>query len=477
MIYLELDVNKRESLGRQFYTQIRLRILNGILAAGLKLPSTRAISQEYHIARNTVIEVYEQLNAEGFLISKHGSGTYVNEGAFFPELKTAEIKNKELKDERIKDERIKREENVRKEEPEDRIDFSSGSPDISLFPRGQWARCLKRVCDYASDRDLDYGPSKGDEKLCLEITKYLQRVKGIDCSSSQVFIFDGSFSAIRSAAEILTKKDKTILVEKPLFTSIMDSFKFLGLNIFYSSVDEQGIQTGILKENKKINCIAVTPSHQYPTGMVLTIQRRLELIKYVQDNDSYILENDYDSEFRYSGYPVPSLYRLDPERVIHIGTFSESMFPAMRVGYMVVPAHITSEVADFKSMYGHTVSLTVQRALTYFIQEGYLEKHIAKMKRLYKQKQQILLSLLKDELQIPYTIEGATTGLYVVLCIDKDVSVNVREAIEKAGIAVYYQEDWDAPVLTNKILIGFGAPREEELKLGVPVLADILNKL
>lgn len=468
MLYLELHRDSSTSLGRQLYDQLRTRIFQGDLQAGTRMPSSRNLAKDYQIARNTVIEVYEQLIAEGFLATKQGSGTFVNDGAYFSgfEEKQSPIPTPPPS-----------------AAPKNSIlNFAIGTPDISLFPRGTWAKHLKQVCDYSPDSDFHYGNPDGDAELQAQLTDYLSRTKGIHCSPAQVLIFNGSHQALILAATLLRGQSGSVLMEDPGYSPLQKAFADLGLNITFAPVDSQGMTIDHLKSDSNFDFVCVTPSHQYPTGTVLSIQRRLELLNYAEQQNSYILENDYDSEFRYSGFPVPSLYRLNSRRVIHVGTFSQCLYPAIRMGFMVLPESLLEKARYLKRIHGLTPPFITQRALAGFIREGQLERLIAKMKKHYNKKQIYLLNGLKQRLSsdrpVSYNILGDAAGLHIVLQIPRiDDSRNFRDQLLQAGLRIsgfeYYSEDTPGP--RNCLLMGFGALNEQEIDKGLDLFTEQLR--
>ncbi|GAG95469.1 unnamed protein product, partial [marine sediment metagenome] len=239
--------------------------------------------------------------------------------------------------------------------------------------------------------------------------------KGIKCYPDQIIILSGSSEGFLIIGKLLKPYYNNVIIEDPVYNGIQKIFKSLDIKFYPIPVDDKGIRSDLIPENIKNHFIIVTPSHQFPTGSVLPIQRRVKLIKLARNINTYIIENDYDSEFRYTGQQISSLHLLDPEIVIHIGTFSESLYPSLRLGYMVLPESLVKDCCKIKESCGLFTPSIYQLALSNFIKEGYFERHINKMKKLYKGKRKILIDKLKDEFKSSIKISGDSIGLYIVV--------------------------------------------------------------
>lgn len=459
MIWLDIDKSGDISLTKQICGQLRERILKKDLVAGQKLPSTRKLALELGISRNRMLEVYEQLTAEGYLESYVGSGTYIAKNSS-PEkyLNNSDQDNVYI------------DSNWDTNKSSDVINFISGTPDLSMFPRIRWSKCLKEACLDAPPDILDYVGSAGVFDLRVTISKLLQRTKGIKCRPEQIIIISGSSEGFLILAKMLGRPLNKVMIEDPAYVGIKRIFEAMNINLHTVPVDEKGIITDLLPDKCESSLIIVTPSHQFPLGSVLPVQRRIKLIEYSRKNNIFIVENDYDSEFRYAGLPISPLYLIDPDRVIHMGTFSESMYPGIRTGYMIVPASLVDKCCEVKEAMGLLTSSVKQMALSYFIKKGFYEIHISKMRKSYQKKNEILVNSLKGSFKNTVRITGDTTGLFIV-CEFEGIEFNneVLRKIEESGVLVYTVEEHSVikGVHSNKIILGYGNLGISEIEEGI----------
>ena len=459
MIWINIDKTKNVSLTKQIFEQIRSKILKKELVPGEKLPSTRKLASELNVSRNIILTVYDQLNAEGYLDTHNGSGTYIATGTFLTNYIDSykHDSNKKI--------------NKKKTLPNNKIiSFEIGIPDLKSFPIIIWSKLIKEASLDITEKELNYPDIKGFYKLRSELAKYLLKTKGIVCNSEQIIIISGSIHAFFILGELFKTSNKSIIIEDPSYMSIYKIFDKLEFNIIPISVDEMGINTDLILGKEKIGSILVTPSHQYPSGSVLPIQRRIKLIEFAQKNQIYIIENDYDSEFRYTSPPINSLHLLDPERVIHIGTFSETLFPSLRLGYMVLPVKLIEKVCEIKSIFGLYTSTIKQIALSNFISKGHFELHVAKMKKKYQKKNELLKNILKNYFGKDIEISGDSTGLYLVIEF-KNIKLNnvMMNKIHKQDVKVerIKNHSINNSEYDNKILLGYGNLSMDKILEGI----------
>lgn len=312
------------TLARQIDQQIRQLILSGAFPSGYRLPSTRKLSADLSVSRNTVIEAYSQLSAEGYLTPHAGSGTVVAEGLHvlahaMPSAQTPVRKQK-------------------KTPPQNTIDFRTGIPALASFPRREWGNLYREICSQIPASSFGYCETSGALALREAIAQYLCRSRGLSCDPNQIVITSGATQGLSLISHILQDKQKVVLVEYPTHTGLRKVITAAGCSIAGVPVDDRGLRTELLDTRmQRTSFIYTTPSHQYPTGSILPIQRRLALIRYAQQNNCYIVEDDYDGEFRYEGQPVSTLYELDPVRVIYLGSLSKILAPSLRLGFLVLP--------------------------------------------------------------------------------------------------------------------------------------------
>lgn len=457
--------NNGVSLSRQIYDKIRTMIFNGELAAGQKLPSSRALSQQLGVSRNTVLEVYNQMIAEGYLEAFHGSGTVVAEG----------LKCETLPDRRICGKRGAREE----ENGGIAFDFSTGVPALKLFPQKEWGRLYQNICSSLPSTAYGYCSESGVWKLRESIAEYLFRSRGITCDPEHIMITSGSTQGLSLISNLLKKDRKKVFIEEPSHPGLRSVITSAGCPIEPIPTDNQGIHTGSMRPGQDVSFIYTTPSHQYPLGSILSIRRRLSLIRYAEENNCYIVEDDYDSEFRYEGQPVSSLYELNPERVIYIGSFSKILSPAIRLGFMILPDKLLSPCRTLKTYSDvHTDALT-QYTLAEFIRSGQLERHIWKMKKYYSRNRNHMLQELTGQFPGEFEILGHATGLHLVA---KFHHVRFTEQlvgeIARQGVRVYPVEDYllnKRGLHSQEILMGYSSQTLSDITEGIRILKNVIR--
>jgi GntR family transcriptional regulator/MocR family aminotransferase len=467
MLWVKIDRSSDVSLTRQIFEDLRSKILNKEMIAGEKLPSTRKLAMELKVSRNIIIEVYEQLIAEGYLESLEGSGTYVAKGTSlerFMNYYTYDVAYKTVKE--------------KQNDTADVINFISGTPDLSLFPKIWWAKCMKEACLDATPDSINYTSSAGIYDLRKSISKLLLRTKGIKCEPENIVITSGTSESFLILSKFFQGKYDEAVVEDPSYTAIKNIFKYMNINLYEVPADDRGMNVEMIPDNKKSSFIVVTPSHHFPLGGVLPIQRRIKLIEYARKNNIYIVENDYDSEFRYTGYPISSLQILDADHVIHAGTFSESMYPSIRIGYLVVPPKMSRDIKIVKSYLGLSKSSIDQIALSYFIKRGYFERHLNKMKKIYFKKRESLIGSLRASFGDRAKISGDSTGLYIVVEFEGiNFTDELLKKIKDYGVNLYAMDEYASAkgMYASKIIFGFGNLSIDQITEGIDRLKKALN--
>ncbi|WP_068984996.1 PLP-dependent aminotransferase family protein [Lysinibacillus xylanilyticus] len=453
MLWIPIDRSSDIPLNRQVYQQIREKILNGHLQAGERLASTRVLSFELKVSRNVILEAYDQLLAEGFLIARSGSGTFVAEGAFLTQHEAPflfEVDEKKLKNHII--------------------NFRSGIPALDLFPRKTWAKLSHQLWNDIESTNFGYDFPEGRLELRQTLAHYLLRTRGVHCHPEQIVITSGATQALTLVSRLLLSPNDIAIIEDPITNDIQTIFKSSGASLYPIPVDEYGMKTALIPENLHPKFVFLTPSHQFPLGGTLPIQRRIQLINFARRNNCFLVEDDYDSEFRYEGPPVSSLQGLDLERVLYIGSFSKILSPALRIGYIVLPTHLIEKCRQLKWLTDlHTPSLD-QLILAHFIKEGYLERHIAKMKKFYKNQRDFLIQCLQTTFSNKVKILGYSTGLHLIAELeDIHFSKELLFKIEQLGVRVYPVEDHsiEKGKNTNRIILGYGHLKKNEIEEGV----------
>ncbi|WP_285397195.1 PLP-dependent aminotransferase family protein [Lysinibacillus sp. fls2-241-R2A-57] len=456
MLWIPIDHSSDIPLNRQVYQQIREKILNGHLQAGERLASTRELSVELKVSRNVILEAYDQLLAEGFLIARRGSGTFVAEGAFLTQHETPflyEVDEKKVKNHII--------------------NFRSGIPALDLFPRKTWAKLSHQLWNDIESTNFGYDFPEGRLELRQTLAHYLLRTRGVNCHPEQIVITSGATQALTLVSRLLLSPKDIAIIEDPITNDIQTIFKSSGASLYPIPVDEYGMKTALIPENLHPKFVFLTPSHQFPLGGTLPIQRRIQLINFARRNNCFLVEDDYDSEFRYEGPPVSSLQGLDLERVLYIGSFSKILSPALRIGYIVLPTHLIEKCRQLKWFTDlHTQSLD-QLILARFIKEGYLERHIAKMKKFYKNQRDFLIQCLQTTFSNKVKVLGYSTGMHLIVELeDIHFSKEVLFKIEQLGVKVYPVEDHSIEKgrHNNRIILGYGHLKKNEIEEGVTIL-------
>ncbi|MFF2017063.1 PLP-dependent aminotransferase family protein [Paenibacillus sp. NPDC058177] len=453
---------------KQIYTLLRERIFSGRYAAGSSLPSTRDLASELGVSRALIVEVYEQLIAEGYLEGRQGSGTYVLDlGASRP----------------VQAQSIDPESSNEMTSPElapsfNGIDFRPSFPSLEHIPHKKWKEVTLSVYDqaYASNFGYDEDPA-GNRLLRANICRYLLDAKGIQCSPSQVIVTAGATQAISLLCKLLLNPEDAVAIEDPTASFIHSIFAATGADIIPVPVDDHGLCVEGLPTHVQPKCIFVTPSHQFPFGSILSISRRIQLLDYARQTGSYIIEDDYDSEFRYAGMPVHALRELDSQRVVYVGTFSKNLYPSLRLGYMVVPQELIDPLLRLKRMTDMQCPTLSQITLARFIADRHLERHITRMKRIYGKRRKRLISALTEAFGHKVNISGDAAGLHLVAKLPGCQFDSLTAAqLEERNIKIYPAERYTIAKgkYEESLIMGFGNVTESQIAEGIRTIADLL---
>lgn len=459
---IPIQTDSRLCLYEQIYQYIKREIIDGSLSQGERLPSTRLLSKQLKISRSTIELAYGQLKSEGYLESIPGSGYFICDIEGIHQEQPVEKGNV--------DDQIRK-----KSQEEFQIDFSLNGVEWSTFSMNAWRKASKLTLMEDLDRLLASGDSNGEEKLRQSISDYLHRSRGVKCSRDQIIIGAGNEYLLMLLSQILSgdKGDGNhIAMENATYLQAYQIFKNLDWKIDAVEMDQFGMMPGLLRKTRA-EIVYLMPSHQFPLGITMPLKRRQELLGWAkEDENRYIIEDDYDSEFRYVGRPIPSMQGLDPyEKVIYIGTFSKSIAPSIRISYMVLPVKLMKLYQDTLSFYASTVARMQQQTLYHFITEGYFERHLNKMRGIYKSKRDCLLEELKKQSWID-SVYGEEAGLHLRAQID--ASISERELIARAkehevrvyGLSEYLisqREIESHPML----LFGYAGKTEAEIREGI----------
>lgn len=429
----------------QIYEYFKNEIINGTYKANTKLPSKRNLAKEYNISLNTVDNAYSKLLEEGFIYSKERQGFFVSDVGELYVLDSKPI-------------------HITKEEENIEYDFSYSGVSEE-FPYKIFKKISSNIFDNKDILEkVDY---QGYLPLRTQISEYLDKSRGFKADPSQIVISSGSEYLFQIIFKLISGK---FGIEDPGYNMLSNIMDTNDINYEFIPVDENGMDLTKLKKSKSDFCV-ITPAHQFPTGVIMNMQRRVELLN--MKKIKYVIEDDYDSEFKYSKRPVPALKSIDVnDKVIYIGSFSKSISPSFRVSFMVLPFDLVEKYNKIFKFFICPVSIMVQKMLTTFIETGEFEKHLNRMRKIYSKKRQLLIDMLSERKDI--TIRGADAGLHVVLEYPKNYSEEyiVKKAKEKK-IKVYGLSSYGTKREIPSILLGFATLSEEKLKEGVKLFLEI----
>lgn len=457
---ITLDVKSTIPLYEQIYEYIKTDIRNGKISCGEKLPSTRALAKYLEISRSTVELAYEQLLAEGYVEAEACRGFFVTQ--------IEELYQWETAKETVAQKIIK-EENVYK------YDFSPRGVDLQSFPYSVWRKLSKEILSNDKSDLFQLGDSQGEYELRETICRYLYQARGVNCEPEQIVIGAGNEYLLMLLSTVLGKNRK-IAFENPTYRQAYRLFENLSYDTCVVEMDRKGMCVDKLRKSGA-EIAYVMPSHQYPLGIVMPIKRRMELLGWAaEEEERYIIEDDYDSEFRYKGKPIPALQGFDREdKVIYIGTFSRSIAPSIRISYLVLPKNLLKVYNEKSRFLSSTVSRVDQLIIQQFIERGYYERHLNKMRALYKNRHDIMVNELKPLLKY-CSISGENAGVHLLLTFieGKEEKILTQKAKEQ-GIKVYGLSTYDIKKKEKEqavILLGYANMSEEKIIQAIHALTN-----
>ncbi|MBD1577036.1 PLP-dependent aminotransferase family protein [Vibrio sp. S11_S32] len=450
---------------KQVYQRIHTAILQGILKPGQRIPAARTLAKEMGVARGTVEEGYALLKAEGYIESKGQAGTVVSTKLLDP----SRAKKINIRD---------RKPGFSSEiEISDVLPFQLGIPALDAFPRQTWSRMAARCARNMNVDDLAYPSVYGDPQLRIAIAQYLQLSRGVQCQPTQVFITSGYVHSINWITKVLLPPQSEIGIEDPgypLTRHVLTNNQFHPVPI---PVDKDGLH---LPEQSKVAAVIVTPTHQSPTCVSLSLQRRQALLDWAVTQQSWIIEDDYDGEYRHAGPPLPALKSLDTQdRVIYSGTFSKVLFPSLRIAYIVVPASQVSAFEQCSELYAGNVSTLTQRSVLSFMQEGHLARHIQRMRKLYRERRELTADVFNRILGDKITIEPQLGGMHMIVKLNDPNTDDaaLSHKIMQAGLFSHGLSQWSSrPVHPSLILSFTNIKSEQECQQLAYRLKDIINQ-
>jgi GntR family transcriptional regulator/MocR family aminotransferase len=484
-MYIAIDPNR--AMYRQIYERLREGIVTGEFPPGTRLPSTRALATELGVSRRTTLVVYEQLLAEGYVVGRAGSGTTVAPGLTPP---------RGLPGRRASEPRAGRTlrlasfgrrlaNSVQPSRwigggPALQYEFRHPLPAVDDFPWVQWRRLTARRLRQASIGFLSYGPPEGYEPLRMAIAQYLHRSRGFMCDPAHMIIVGGAQQAFDLTARVLVDPGDTIVIEDPQYPGARQVFVAAGARLVPIAVDGNGLDPTRLEARAGEARLAyVTPSHQFPTGAVLPLERRLALLDWAEKTGAWVVEDDYDSEYRFRGHPIAAIKSLDRAgRVVYVGTFSKLLFPALRLGYLVVPPELAPAFVTAKFLADRHAPTIEQAILTDLMVDGHFDRLLRRLRRRVAARRTALLAALNDYLGDRVTVSGTNAGLHVLLWL-RDVAPGKLPSLvaraAAAGVGVYPSTPlFLTPSRRSGLVLAYASMSEQDIRSGIRRLAGCL---
>lgn len=453
---------------KQIYEGYRNAILGGQLRAGQRLQSTRALATELRISRLPVVIAYEQLLHEGYIEGKIGAGTYVNQS--IPDELT------HVSTQRSGPELSQTTEFTNLLGP-----FRVSLPALDHFPSKIWSRLISHHARNFSIEDMAYGDPAGHLPLRKAIAEYLRTARAVKCEPSQIIIVSGSQLALQICARGLLTTSDAVCVEEPGYPGARDALQASGAALIPIPVDDEGISVELLSSyRKKVRVVYVTPSHQYPLGTLMSASRRLELLDWAEQNRTWIIEDDYDSEYRYASRPLGSLQGMDnSSRVIYIGTFSKVLFPSIRIGYIVVPHELLKQFVQIRESIDIFSPTLYQLALTDFIEEGHFARHLRKMRSIYLERQNALIASLRKHFGNSLTAYNTDGGLHLCVFLSQKIDdQQIAQNAAKRGLSIMPLSSCYAGKKSRSgFVLGFACVNKPQIEIATKILSQIIGRI
>ena len=486
---IAIDRGAGRPIHYQIYDGYRAAILNGNLRPAQQIPSTRALSAELGISRIPVLEAYEQLIAEGYFEARPGSGTFVSSSLPSPEAshnRKTDAPHREkpaargsVSTDRAISHRVA---GLRARDHQPWMfgsgAFSIGQLAFDHFPFRVWTRLLARHCRKVNASSMNYGDPRGSPEFREIITAYLRTSRAVRCDPRQILVVSGSQQALDICCRALLDPGDPVWVEDPGYNLLHSALALGGCRLAPIPVDRDGLNvTAGIRECRNAKAAWVTPSHQYPLGVTMSASRRFQLLEWARSAGAWILEDDYDSEYRYESMPIASLQGLDQHaRVIYIGTFSKTLFPSLRLGYMVVPHDLVDQFASVRRAMDVCPPPLYQAVLTDFVREGHYARHLRKMQVLYAERRTVLVESIRKEFGSRVDISGDAAGMHLTVIATED-SWNDQEIAERAAS----QKIWISPLSIayrgenrkQGFILGFGSTPSAEIPEAIRRIASL----
>jgi GntR family transcriptional regulator/MocR family aminotransferase len=468
-LHLPVDRSAHTPLHRQVYDGLRRAVLDGRLRPGQRLPSTRALAVELDISRLPVLAAYDQLRHEGYLDGRIGSGTFVS--ASLPDDLLSSSK-------------------ASAGPPHDGTPpvqlrygglapFRTSLPALDAFPHSVWSRLVARHAHALTPEQMAYGDPAGVVPLRIAIAEHLRTSRGVRCEASQILVVPGSQAALRLTASVLLSTGDRAAMEEPGYFGARSALGANGAEVLPVPLDDEGLRvTALNKQGYRVRAVYVTPSHQYPLGTMMTAARRLALLDWAVRTDAWVVEDEYDSEYRYVSRPLGALQGMTAHgRVIYIGTFSKVMFPSLRVGYIVVPPSLWKRFMSVRETFDLFSPTLYQLALADFIRDGHFARHVRRMRRVYQSRRDALLAGLARHYTPHLTVHNADAGLHVAAMLapgldDRAVVLRMRD---RGLTATALSSSYAGRAKRSGLLLGFGGSTERRLTDATRLLGEVLR--
>src|ERR1700689_2256105 len=491
-MFLKLDTDG--PLYDQIYRALRGQILGGRLSAATRVPATRDLALELGVSRNVAIMAYRQLIDEGYLTARKGAGTFV--ARELPRHLTAVAARQcpvaartpapvhlSAYARRVRESAHGAQFTWAPRRDVLPYDFRYGPPSFTDFPHETWGRVMARRARRVTLRDLDYGTPEGLPALREAIADYAGRARAIACTPDQIIVVNGSQQALDLAARALVDAGDVVLMEEPHYRGARTVMRAAGAKIETIAVDDHGLRTDELAGRRMPSRLAiVTPSHQFPTGAVMPLGRRLELLSWARRSTACIFEDDYDSEYRYSGRPIEALAALDDSGcVLYAATFSKVMFPSLRLGYMILPERLIEPIRSVKALMDTGGPNLAQAALVDFIREGHFERHLHRTRTRNASRRAAMLDAIERHLGARAHVTGVNAGLHLVMWLRDLPASRARELrirAARAGVGVYPVAPFYLnPPRQTGLLLGYASMPEKQLAEGIRRLASVIDSM
>jgi len=485
LLTLSLDSSSPSALFRQLYDGLRTAILAGTLPPGTRLPASRGLARELGVSRNTVLNAYEQLLAEGYLEGRAGSGTFVPQSLPEDLLQVRKVEKTHRAVRPVRRSLSQRGEllagtsvSVSRGRGQPRP-FRPGVPAFDAFPFRIWNRLVARRWKRPTAELLGYGDPAGYGPLREALAAHLATARAVRCDPEQVILVNGSQQALDLTTRLLLDPGDVTWVEDPCYPGARGALQAAGARVVSVPVDGEGLDVAAgIARSPQARLVYVTPSHQYPLGVTMSLSRRLALLDWARRAGAWIVEDDYDSEFRYAGRPLAALQGLDRDgRVIYVGTFSKVLFPSLRLGYLVVPPDLAGPFAAACAVTDRHAPTPIQAVVADFIAEGHFVRHVRRMRTLYAERQAVLLRAARRELDGLLEVNANETGLHLIGWLaDGEDDRAVSDAVLAAGVEAPALSAYHAvPPPRGGLLLGYAACEPRLIRDGVRRLAGALR--